>query len=316
MPSRSSGSTVVRRRLGHALRNLREDANIRIEAAARELECSTAKISRLENGLGPAKKLEVRALLDLYGVDDADRRAEFDRWADGTKAAGWWESDADVVEDYLARFFAVETESVLLRMFCTPVLPTILQSPDYNLAHVHDLYPEMTPSDTLRLAHLRQSRRKALLDPNDPLKLIAVVDEGAIWRQVGSPRLHAEALLWLADILDGLADSGRNDVDFRVLPFSAGTPDWAMSSFTLLSPREADVDPVTAYVEDSAGARLYESEEDVSAMSAMFDRLLGRCIAPHASRLMLRRVATRNDHRSLPRQSRDERLHEGNSEEP
>ncbi len=70
--ARSSGSTVVRRRLGTALRKLREDANIRIEAAARELECSTAKVSRLENGLGPAKKLEVRALLDLYGVTDAD----------------------------------------------------------------------------------------------------------------------------------------------------------------------------------------------------------------------------------------------------
>jgi hypothetical protein len=76
---RSSGSAVVRRRLGRALRRLREDANIRIERPARVLECSTAKISRLENGLGPAKAVEVRALLDLYGIDDPEQRARLRR---------------------------------------------------------------------------------------------------------------------------------------------------------------------------------------------------------------------------------------------
>ncbi|TCK20754.1 helix-turn-helix domain-containing protein [Pseudonocardia endophytica] len=292
MPSRSSGSTVVRRRLGHALRNLREDANIRIEAAARELECSTAKISRLENGLGPAKKLEVRALLDLYGVTNARRRKEFDTWADGTKAAGWWESDADVVEDDVARMMAVETESTLVRIYCTPVLPALLQNSAYNLAHVRDLYPDHSDDEIRRFAELRQVRQRELLDADSPLRLVTVIDEAAVRRQVGSPQIHRDEMQWLADLLDELAAAGRDDVDVRVLPFTAGTPDWAMSAFTLFTPREPDLDPTVAYVEDAAGTFWYESPDDIRQLSDMFSRLRGRCLDPDQSRALLRSAVT------------------------
>lgn len=298
--ARSSGSTVVRRRLGTALRQLREDANIRIEAAARELECSTAKISRLENGLGPAKKLEVRALLDLYGVTETTRRTEFDRWADRTKSAGWWEPDSDVVEDDIARFLAVETESVRLRMYCTPVLPVLLQSPEYNRAHARDWNPDLSDDEVRRLADLRHLRQQELLSPDNPIRLTAVVDEGAVLRQVGSPEIHSEALTWLADLLDELAEAGRDDVDLRILPFSAGTPDRAMSAFTLFTPREPDLDPVTAFVEDVTGATWFESDTDIAAMSATFDRLRARSLDPDRSRSLLRTIVTSDGGSSLP----------------
>ena len=300
MPSRSSGSTVVRRRLGHALRSLREEANIRVEAAARELECSTAKISRLENGLGPAKKLEVRALLNLYGVTDPDRRAEFDEWADGTKAVGWWESDADVVEDDMARMLAVETESVLLRIYCTPVLPALLQTPDYNLAHLRDVDPELSDDEVRRFAELRQSRQRELLARDSPLRLVTVIDEAAVRRQVGSPSIHRDQLRWLADLLDDLAADGRDDVDLRVLPFTAGTPDWAVSAFTLFTPNEPDLDPVTAYVETSAGTSWHESHDDVAKLADLFDRLSGRALSPERSRALLRSSLKSGSGSSLP----------------
>lgn len=300
MASRSSGSTVVRRRLGTALRALREEANVRVETAARELECSTAKISRLENGLGPAKKLEVRALLDLYGVVDDERRAQFDRWADGTKSVGWWESDADVVDDDVARLMAVETESVLTRIYGTPVIPSLLQNAEYNLAHLRELDPSLTDDEVHRLAELRQTRQRELLDPHNPLRLITVVDEAAVRRQVGSPGIHAAQLRWLADLLDDLTAAGRDDVDLRVLPFTAGTPDRAMSAFTLFTPREPDLDSVTAYVEDSAGASWYESTQDVQELSDLFDRIQMQSLDPPGSVALLRSAVTSGDDRSLP----------------
>ena len=63
MADRSPGSRAARHRLGTGLKRLREQANLRLDAAAHELECSIAKISRLENGLGPAKLWDVRILL-------------------------------------------------------------------------------------------------------------------------------------------------------------------------------------------------------------------------------------------------------------
>ena len=146
-PQRPSGSLPARKRLGNALRALREDANLRIERAARELECSTAKISRLENGLGPAKNWEVRTLLTLYGVTDEATRAQFDAWATATKSTGWWESDADLTDDDEDRYIAAETESALVRMFCTPVLPAILQTPDYASAQDDAWAPERSRAE-------------------------------------------------------------------------------------------------------------------------------------------------------------------------
>ena len=290
MAGRSSGSVVVRRRLGRALRQLREDANIRIERAARELECSTAKVSRLENGLGPAKTVEVRALLDLYGLDDPERRAQFERWTAGTKSSGWWETDSDLTTENLDRMLAVETESVEIRTYCTPVFPAVLQTPEYALAHVRAWYPELTQADAERLVDMRLARRAALLDRQTELRYDAVIDEGVIRRQVGSPQILAEQLRWLADLLDHRAEEGRDDIVVQVLPFTAGVPGRAMSSFVIFTPRDVEFDPVEVLVEATGEDSWYEMAEDVEPVTALFGQLKARSLTPLASRDLLRRA--------------------------
>jgi transcriptional regulator with XRE-family HTH domain len=285
---RASGPTIARRRLGNALRKLREDANIRIQRAARELECSPAKISRLENGLGPARKWDVRILLDLYGVQDEAERARFDKWSAATKSAGWWESDADLMDDDADRYLATETESALLRMFCTPSLPAILRTPASALAHIRARNPELTPDDAERLTRLHVARQEELLQPDSALHLEAVVDEAAIRRQVGSSEIHTAQLAWLADMLDVLAAEGRNDVTLRILPFSTGIPGQAASAFTVFSPRDSSVDPVSAFVEETWGGTWYEGDDEVAPLLDVFTELVDRSLSPTASRTLLR----------------------------
>lgn len=290
MADRSSGSAVVRRRLGRALRQLREDANIRIERAARELECSTAKISRLENGLGPARTVEVRALLDLYGLRDSERRAQFERWASRTKSSGWWESDSDLTTENLDRVLAVETESVEIRTYCTPVFPAVLQTPEYALAHVRAWHPELSQADAERLVDMRLARQAALLDRQTELRYDAVIDEGVVRRQVGSPQILAEQLRWLADLLDRRAAEGRDDIVLRILPFTAGVPGRAMSSFVIFTPRDEEFDPVEVLVEATGEDSWYETTEDVEPVMALFGQLKARSLTPLASRDFLRRA--------------------------
>jgi transcriptional regulator with XRE-family HTH domain len=287
---RSSGPTVVRRRLGRALRELREDANIRIERAARELECSTAKISRLENGLGPAKLVEVRALLDLYGLDDPARRAQFEKWTGGTKSSGWWEADSDLTDNDWERMLAIETESVALRTYCTPVFPALLQTRAYALAHSQVWVPGLSADDAERFVGLRLARQAALLDRGTDLRLDAVIDEGAVRRQVGSPEIHADQLTWLADLLDRLAVERRDDVSVRILPFAAGVPAQAMSAFMLFTPRDADFDPVVALVEGTDGNHWYDTADEVAHLEAVFGQLKSLSLTPHASLELLRRL--------------------------
>jgi hypothetical protein len=254
------------------------------------LECSTAKISRLENGLGPAKAVEVRALLDLYGVSDPEQRARFERWAAATKSSGWWETDSDVTTENLDRVLALETESVGVRIYCTPVFPVVLQTPEYALAHVRAWYHELTRADAERLVDIRLARQSALLDRETELRYDAVIDEGAVRRQVGSPQILAEQLRWLADLLDRRAAEGRDDVTVRILPFTAGVPGRALSPFMIFTPRDAEFDPIVALVEATGGDTWCEAEEDVEPLAALFDQLKARSLTPSASREFLRRA--------------------------
>lgn len=290
MAERSPGAGVVRRRLGSSLRRLRERADIRLEAAASELECSPAKISRLENGQGPAKLWDVRILLDLYGVEDSAVRRRHENWARGTKSDSWWESDADLTSDDLDRYFASETEAASVQIWCTPVLPVILQTRDYAAAHMRILFPTFSDADIARLQALQRVRQDALLRRGDPLKLEAVVDEAAVLRRVGTAETHAEQLRWIARTLEEFRADGRDDLEFRIVPLSAG-PGRALCSFTIFRSRHLDTDPATAFLEDLPDGGTWLESGNVQQMVEIFDELRSLSVDTAGSIQVLRDIA-------------------------
>jgi hypothetical protein len=281
---RSPGSRAARHRLGSGLKRLREHANLRIEAAAEELECSTAKISRLENGLGPAKLWDVRILLDLYGLQDAAMRQQFEKWARDSKSTGWWEPDADLTTDDLSRYLSTETDAARLRIFCAPWLPSQLQTADYARAHIAALHPDWPDQDVDRFVKLRITRREALLHPDTAPELEVVVDEAAVRRRVGTRRVHVAALSWLLSTLD----TAGSTLSFRIVPFSAG-PSRAVTTFTIFEPQQPDLDPTTAHSEDTFGERWMEVDE-LDSLNDIFAEVAGLALDPPASRAMLEEV--------------------------
>ena len=289
MVRRSPGQQLARRRLGSALRRLREEANLRVEAAARELECSAAKISRLENGLGPAKLWEVRVLLNLYGVTDQNDVVRFEQWTLETRSPSWWESDADLTTDDLDRYLAVETAARCIQTYCTPLLPSQLQTAEYAAAHVRALYPQWRSADVERFVQLRLARREAVLHDEEPLRIDAVLDEGSIRRQVGGSVVHAAQLRWLVELLDEFDKTGRGNVVVRILPLSAGVPSRAVSTFTLFEPMSPDLDPVIAFTEETLGGTWLEADE-VKPLPDIFEELTRMSLDPRESREFIRSV--------------------------
>jgi transcriptional regulator with XRE-family HTH domain len=288
MAERSPGAYVVRRRLGTALRKYRESANVRIEAAARELECSPAKISRLENGQGPAKLWDVRILMTFYGVEDAGVRDQLENWARGSKSESWWESDADLTTDDLDRYLAAETEAGLVRLFCTPVVPALLQTTDYAEAHIRGLFPAWPDADIKRFVDVRRERQTALTRVEKPLSFEGVIDEAALLRQVGTESVHRAQLESLITQLGGVDDQGRRTVTLRILPLTAG-PGRGLSPFTIFEPRDPVLDPRTAYIEETTGGSWVE-EGHVAELAEIYDELLGMSMAPDPSLIRLREI--------------------------
>jgi hypothetical protein len=293
MTERRSGQELARRRLGSALRRHRERANVRLEAAARELECSAAKISRLENGQGPAKLWEIRVLMDLYGVSGSPERRRMEGWARDSKEPGWWEEQiADLLPDLpdeLNLFIAAETEASRLQCYSTPVLPTVLQTADYAAAHVRALQPHWTDSEVDRLVEVRQRQQESVVRTFDPVGLEVVLDEGALRRVVGGPKAHRAQLTWLADTLDAFAAQGRDTVRVRVLPFAAGVPGRAVGPFTIIEPRDPELDQPMVLIE-STRSFYWADAAEVEPLRALFAELVGSALDLEPSRTLIREV--------------------------
>ena len=64
---------VQRRFVGLALRRHRERLGYGVHEAARIIECDASKISRMETGQRGYRMLELRVLLDAYGVPEAEQ---------------------------------------------------------------------------------------------------------------------------------------------------------------------------------------------------------------------------------------------------
>ena len=266
---------------------------MRLDAAARELECSAAKISRLENGHGPAKLWEIRVLMDLYGVTGSSERRRMENWARDTKAPGWWEEQiADLLPDLpdeLNLFIAAESEASRLQCYSTPVLPTLLQTADYAAAHVRALQPHWTDSEIDRLVEVRQRQRESILRTSDPVRLDLILDEGALRRVVGGPEIHRAQLVWLADTLDTLAEQDRDTVRVWVLPFAAGVPGRAVGPFTIIEPRSPDLDQPMVLIE-STRSFYWADATDVEPLRALFAELVTSALDLEPSRRLIGEV--------------------------
>jgi uncharacterized protein DUF5753/helix-turn-helix protein len=286
---RSPGSRAARHRLGTGLKRLREQADLRLDAAAQELECSIAKISRLENGLGPAKLWDVRILLDLYGVRDKSTRRQFEEWARDSKSTGWWEPDADLTSDDLSRYLSTETVAARLRIFCAQWLPSQLQTADYARAHITALHPDWPAHDVDRFVNLRIARQEALLRADVTPDVEVVVDEAAVRRRVGTLEVHAAALSWLVSTLDDLAAADSHALTFRIVPFAAGPSRAVGGSFTIFEPHQPDLDSATAHSEDTFGERWVDLDE-LDSLNDIFAEVAGLALDPQASRAMLEEI--------------------------
>src|SRR5216683_944697 len=145
------GKPTVRSRLvGAELRRLREASGATTAQAAELLSCSPAKISRIENGIVSVRVVDLRILLDSYGVDDEEHRARLERLARDSNKRGWWQDYGDTIPPYYADFIGLETDASYIRTWEPTIIPGLLQTPRvWTRCHAgqpsHDLSRQARP---------------------------------------------------------------------------------------------------------------------------------------------------------------------------
>lgn len=279
----SPGPVMPRKRLAAELRRLREADGRTLEEVASELMISTSKLSRLEKAQGSPQARDVRDLVRLYGVEDSDIADQLMRWVRAARRRAWWDDYSDAIAGGLDTHVAMEAEASIARVYTIPVLPVLLQTPDYTRALYERMERWRSLHDLEQLLQVRQ-RRQLALDTREgmaPLRLIAVTHESSIRQMVGSNEIMRAQLDHLVE------RSMVPNIEFRILPFRA-TPPFTSTCMYAYFEFDGSYDRDIVHIETHAGFRYIETPERVNRYRRHYDELVRSSLTPDESRALVR----------------------------
>jgi transcriptional regulator with XRE-family HTH domain len=276
------GPTVSRIVLGTQLRRLREEAGISREAAGAAIRASHAKISRLELGRVGFKERDVVDLLALYGVDDEHQRATVLELMRQANTRGWWQQHSDVLPSWFENYLRLEQVAQVIRTYQVQFVPGLIQNEEYARAVITHGHRSRSEYEIERRVQLRMDRQKMLHEPDAP-RLWAVIDEAALTRPFGPPRVMRSQLEHLLEV------SAAPNIDLQVLPFRSGAHAAAGGSFTILRFAEPDL-PDVVYLEQLTSAVYLDKRSDVEDYVMIMERVSVQAETPNQSQATLRRL--------------------------
>ncbi|MCU4745746.1 MULTISPECIES: helix-turn-helix domain-containing protein [Streptomyces] len=255
-------TTVRRMRLGMELRRLREQAGKSQLEAADVVDASDAKISRVESGKTGMSRLELVALLDLYEVKDETLREALVDLNRNSRKRGWWQQRKDVLSPKLMELIELESTASQIFQFESGLIPGLFQTEAYARA-VISASPEPHGPSVDQGVQIRLERQKILEGSQSP-RIICVLDEAAIRRQVGGPSVMAEQLRKLVCI------ANPPHLSIQVIPYSAGAHASMEGPFLrFVYPAPAHMDIVfleqkasRLFIEEAAGLEPYRITEE------------------------------------------------------
>ncbi|CAL9294856.1 MULTISPECIES: helix-turn-helix transcriptional regulator [unclassified Streptomyces] len=273
--------TVRRRRLGMELRRLREQKGMTAEEVAERLLVSQSKISRLENGRRSISQRDVRDLCGVYEVADQRVVESLMQMAKDSRQQGWWHAFGDIPYSV---YIGLETDAASLRVYEPQIVPGLLQTRQYAEAVITGALPEVSAAEIEKRVNVRTRRQDRIHDAEKPLRLWAVIDEGALRRVVGSRELMAAQLEALIE------QSHLPHVTVQVLPFEMGAHPGISGHYAILEFPDA-ADSSVVYIEGVTSDLYLEKPNDVQRYTVMYEHLRAQALGVEQSRQFIARIA-------------------------
>ncbi|MFI9812874.1 helix-turn-helix domain-containing protein [Saccharothrix variisporea] len=274
MPGNGASPTAAKRRLGQALARLREATGTSQEHMAEVLECSPAKIRRIEVGDVAVRQAELRVLLDHYGTCCADREpiehlareARKRRPRTGLGAA---------LPGFFRRFHALEELATEVLRYQAELVPGPLQTPDYARALL-TAHPHHRPDDVERLVEARMARLDRIIDGEQCLHV--VLHEAAVRAGVGTRDVMRGQHRHLREL------AALPNVTLQVLPLDA--PAHALTGYPFVMLRFPDSDPIV-YLEALTTAATVEDPSHITRYEEAFETLHRTALSPQKAATLL-----------------------------
>ncbi|MFF3729312.1 Scr1 family TA system antitoxin-like transcriptional regulator [Streptomyces sp. NPDC002476] len=280
MPPRST-PTARQQRLGAELRKLREQSGMSVQQAAALLGVDRTRIPNIESGRFGISPERVRTLAFNYGCPDTslvDLLAEMAR----ERARGWWEEHRGLLLPGLLDIAELEHHAAELTTSTTTHIPGLLQTEEHARALFAMADPPL-PGPDLNARLALRLRRQDVLNRDRPPSYEAVIHEAALRMQFGGPKVARAQLDHI------LAQSERDLITVRVIPFAAGGLPGAGQSFTYAGARVPQLDSVQ--LDSSHGSTLLDSDMQLRRYRGLLGRLRALALPVGESRDLVRTIA-------------------------
>jgi transcriptional regulator with XRE-family HTH domain len=182
-------------------------------------------------------------------------------------------------------FVPHEAEATSLQWYEHSIVPGLLQTEAYARA-VLSTKPNTAEDEIEELVAARM-RRQEVLRREDPPLLWFLIDEGVLYREVGTAEVMRDLLMHLAEMSRG------PNITIQIVPFSAGAHSGLLGAFVIA---EVDDSPPIAYLETAAEGETAEDPTVVARIALTFDNLRSKALPDVASRDMIMRVAEERRH--------------------
>jgi hypothetical protein len=243
------------------------------ERAGRAVDRSGSWVSRVELGRIGLRPRELAALLDLYGVTEAETRRELERLAIEGRKRSWWSRYRHSLPEPYLNFLGLEAEAASLLVYESDVVPGLLQTREYAEAIHRHVVPPLSEELIKDRVEVRMRRQDIVRRDEEPVEFVVIMDESILYRPIGDEAVLAAQLASLSD------DAKRGNVSLRIVRMRQSLRSMAVPSFTVVHFGDGSK---TVYVEDNDGGRLEEGSR-LAAFEQLTSRLLESALTPEKS---------------------------------
>jgi len=228
MPN-DQGPVVQSALLRNELIRLRKDSGLTQEHVAQRLDWSPSKLIRVEGGRSSVTKVDLDALLRIYGITSESQRERLQALNRGAKERAWWADYRDeIIPEYL-EYVGYEAGAAFIRQYTAGYISGLLQTPEYAEILTANSVDAVRVGAVVKIRLQRQAElAKRLIPPRQ----YHVIDEAVIRRHIGisqDPAIMPNQLRHIAARAEG-----EESLTVRVLPFEAGAHPGLSGPFTLL----------------------------------------------------------------------------------
>jgi transcriptional regulator with XRE-family HTH domain len=258
---------------GAEFRKAREAAKMSQGVFGATVPCDISTVSRVENGeLSPSD-----AFLDatLKAFPELGLLVRFYR------ASRVWNAGSGPVPAWFEEWLRAETQAEILRYWSPLILPALFHTDGYARALLVAAQTDISDEAINALVAARLARA-AILDRADPPEVVAVIDELALGRLIGSPEIMREQLEYIAEL------SARPYVCVQVVPASVGATAGMSGDICLAS---GDGSPDVLHTDAVPEGHTSERRSQVRAAAVAFERIRQYALPNAQSRELILKVA-------------------------